>query len=86
MDKVTLDHYKDRFEIPGKMKGVQVNLNINEDVKPLAQKKRRIPFHLRDKVDREIERLKDLGVIEDSEGPTSWLNPVVVAHKSNGQV
>ena len=39
-DKV-VDYYKDRFDGLGTMKGVQFKLNINEDVKPIAQKKRR---------------------------------------------
>ena len=79
-DKV-VDDYKDRFEGLGKMKGVQVKLNINEDVKSIAQKKRSISFHLRDQVDREIERLKDLGLLEDSEGPSPWVSPIVVVRE-----
>ena len=43
-DKV-VDYYKDILEGLGKMKGVQVKLNINEDVKPIAQKKRRLTKH-----------------------------------------
>ena len=65
----------------GKMKGVQVKLNINGNVKPITQKKRRIPFHLRDRVDYEIESLEDMVEIEDSEGLAPWVSSMVVVHK-----
>ena len=81
-----LNKYKDRFEGIGKMKDVQVKLSVNKEVKPIAQKARRIPFHLRAKVDQEVERLKELDIIEDATGSTPWLSPLVIVHKANGQI
>ena len=43
-DKV-VDNYEGKFEGLGKTKGVQVKLNTNEDVKLIAQKKRRLTKH-----------------------------------------
>ena len=43
--------YDDIFQGIGKLKGVKVTLHIDETVKPVAQKHRRVPFHLRDKVE-----------------------------------
>ena len=55
---------------------------------PVAQRHRRIPFHLRDKVDAEIQRLIDLDIIERVNGPTDWVSPIVVVNKphSPGEV
>ena len=43
----------------GKMKNFSVSLSIDPEVKH-----RRIPFHLRNKVEKEIERLLDADIIE----------------------
>ena len=58
--KVTnmLEDYNDCFEGLGKMKGKTAKLHIDDSVKPLAQKYRRLPFHIRDQVEanQAIER------------------------------
>eukprot|EP00795_Rhopilema_esculentum_P010145 gene10145-18811_t len=46
------------------MKGKQIDLVIDSKVKPIAQKCRRIPFHLRKKVESEISKLLDQDIIE----------------------
>ena len=81
-----LHNYQDRFHGMGKMDQLQVHLNINKDVTPIAQKSRRIPFHLRERVDIELKRLKEMDIIEDAEGSTPWVSPVVVVHKPNDQI
>ena len=54
-----MDRYKESF--------------FNENVVPIAQRDRRIPFALREKVEKEIEQLEQLGIIEDVTGkPTPW--------------
>ena len=78
--------YKDRFEGIGKMKGTTVTININKEIKPVAQKPRRTPFHLRDKIEEEMERLKQMDIIEDAVGPTPWISPLVIVHKPNGDI
>jgi transposase InsO family protein len=80
IEKVVED-YSDRFTGIGKMSQTQVHLSISKDVEPIAQKARRIPFHLRDKVSSEIQRLKDMDIIEDAEGSTPWVSPVVIVKK-----
>ena len=65
------------------MKDVNVKLGIDESVTPVAQKHRRVPFHLRDKVDKELKRLYDAGVIEPVNESTEWVSPVVIVPKPN---
>ena len=68
------------------MKDTVVHLNINKEIAPTGQKARRIPFHLRDKFEQEMERLRSLDIIEDATGPTPWVSPLVVVHKPNDKV
>ncbi|CAB4006959.1 Transposon Tf2-9 poly, partial [Paramuricea clavata] len=50
-------------------------------IQPVAQKPRRVPFHLRKQVSARIEELEALDIIERASGPTSWVSPVVAAPK-----
>ena len=49
-----------------------VKLHVDEDVKPVAQKHRRVPFHLRDKVEAEITRLEEADIIEKVDFATGF--------------
>lgn len=67
--------YDSLFHGIGKMKDVKVKLHIDKTVEPVAQKHRRIPFHLRQKVDQELSRLLEAGIIETVNEPTDWVSP-----------
>ena len=64
----------------GKLKNYQVKLHI---VKPVAQGHRRVPFHLRKKVEQELEKLETQDIIERVDGPTPWISPIVTPPKPN---
>ena len=55
--------YPNLFKGIGKLKDTQVKIHIDQSVKPEAKKPRRVPFHLRDKVEQEIERRLDEDII-----------------------
>jgi hypothetical protein len=40
------------------LKDVKVKINVNENVKPVIQPLRRIPFHIRKQVEAELQRLE----------------------------
>ena len=65
----------------GKMKDVQVKLHVDPNVKPVAQKHRRVPFHLREKLEKELDRLEQAGIIEKVNSATEWVSPLVIAPK-----
>lgn len=67
----------------GKLKNFQVKLHINEDIQPVAQKHRRIPFHLRKTVENEINHLLSQDIIEPTTGPTPWVSPIVIVPKQH---
>ena len=74
------------FDGLGKMTDYQVHVHINPEVKPVAQPPRRIPFHLRKKVDEKLQELLDKDIIEPVSGPTTWASPLVVVPKTNGDI
>ena len=79
--------FKDLFaEGIGKVKGKTIKLHIDPDVPPRQQPHRRIPFHVRKDVEKELERLEELDIIEPVTGPTPWISPIVVVPKSSGEV
>ena len=88
--KLIEGHYSSKFpnvfQGLGKLQGYQLKLHIDENVQPVAQPVHRIPFSTRAKVTEKLEELLTLDVIEKVEGPTSWVNPLVVVEKPNGDI
>ena len=80
------DKYKSCFEGLGKLKDFQLDIPIDQKVKPVAQPMRRVPFNMRDTLEQKLNELVDLDVIERAEGPTPWISPVVVVPKPNGDI
>ena len=81
-----IGEYQSRFEEIGKLNDTRVHLTIDTAVKPVACKHRRIPFHLRNKVESEISRLASAGVIEPINEPSGWVSPVVITNKLDGSI
>jgi len=65
----------------GKLKDFQVTLHIDKSVVPVAQPHRRIPFHIRQKVEKEIQSELAQDIIEPVTGPTEWVSPIVTPPK-----
>ena len=77
-----VEEYSDRFEGIGKLKDFQSKLNEDPTVQPIAQPHQRIPFHVRKKVDAELEKLLSLDIIEPvHDEPTPWVSPIHVVEK-----
>ena len=65
------EKYKDLFtERIGKINTTQIKLFIDDSVKPVQQKHRRIPFHLRSKVEVEINQMLKDDIIKKVTEPT----------------
>ena len=72
------------FNGVGLLKGCELKLHIDDSVKPVAQHVRRIPFGLREKVDKKLDELLELYIIEGvPEGPSGWISRLVVVPKSD---
>lgn len=72
-----LAEYDDLFHGLGKLKNYQIKLHIDEEVPPVAQPHKRVPFHVRKQLEEQLRRDEELGVIERIEGPTPWVSPIV---------
>ena len=73
--------YSSIFEGICKLKDVEIDLHVDPDVQPVQQPHRRIPFHVRKDVEKELEIMKANDLIEEVDGPTPWVSPIVVAPK-----
>ena len=80
------EEFKSLFGGIEKVPNKEVKLHIDPDVTPRQQLHRRIPFHVRENVEKELERLEKLDIIEKVEGPTPWISPIVVVPKKSGEV
>lgn len=78
--------YPNVFKGVGKVNTKQVSLYIDPKVRPVAQPLRRIPYNLREAVEKKIKELTDMDIIERVDGPTPWVNPVFVLPKSDGDI
>ena len=72
-----LTEYADLFHGIGKLKDFQVKLHIKKDVPPVMQPHKRVPFHVRKRIETELQRLEELDIMEKVEGPTPWVSPIV---------
>ena len=81
------EKYREVFTGVGKLKDFQQKLHIKDDVTPVAQPVRILPFGLRAKVDEKLDELlaKDI-IVEVSHNPTEWVSPLVVVPKTDGDV
>jgi len=64
-----------------KMAGIKVKLHLDPDVEPVVQPHRRIPFHYREWLDKELQKFEQQGVIERVTEPSPWVSPITIAEK-----
>ena len=80
-----LEQHKKVFKGVGNLKDFEVKLHTNPEIKPVIQAQRRIPFHIRKKVETELDRLEKDDIIEKVEGATQWVSPLVITPKKNSE-
>ena len=85
-DQIVCHEFPDLFDGIGKVKEKRIHLHIDQTVTPKQQPQRRIPFHVRKDVEKELERLERLDIIECIEGPTPWVSPIVMVPKKSGEI
>jgi hypothetical protein len=88
---VTVEQLKRRFpsvftDKLGKFKRYEINLQIDENVKPTFMRHRRVPYSMRDSMTKCINELLQADVIEPATGPTSWLLPALAVKKRDGSM
>ena len=79
--KQLIEKYPQVFKGIGKLKDTQIELHIDPNAQPVTQPDRRIPFHIKQQVEAELQRLEDLDIKEHVDGLTNWVSPIVVSPK-----
>ena len=69
----------------GHVKSFPVTLHVEADCRPKFYKARTVPYALRSKVDAELQRLEDEGIIEPVKHSV-WAAPIVPVLKANGSL
>lgn len=69
-----------------KIKDVQVHIQMDPNIVPVFQPLRRIPIALEDAVNKKLDELLERDIIEKKIGPATWVSPLVVANKANGEI
>ena len=84
--KEVLDKYEAVFDGSlGCLKDAKVTLQVNEAAKPKFLKPRTVPYLLREKVEKELSRLEQLGIISPVQH-SQWAAPIVPVPKSDGTI
>ena len=60
-----INKYPSLFNDLGKFKNHEVKLHIDSSVRPVVQKQRMIPYYLRERMQRELDKMVDDDVIEE---------------------
>ena len=60
----------------GKLQGVEAKIYVEEGARPRFEKARPVPFAIREKVEKELDRLQALGVIKPVRF-SDWAAPIV---------
>ena len=75
--------YHTVFNGIGKLKDHEVHLHLKNDAKPVVQKPRKAPFHLRKQTEKKLKELENNDIIEfvPAGTPTPYVSNLVVAPK-----
>ena len=81
-----LSKYDDLFtDELGKMNGVTAKIYVDPSTKPIFCRARSVPYMMKPKIEKELERLERQGTIEPVQY-SEWATPVVPVMKSDGSV
>lgn len=81
-----INKYEDIFsDKAGCLANIEVNLKIKENMKPVFCKARSVPYALKEQIEKELERLEALNIIEKIPY-AEWATPIVPIVKGNGKI
>ena len=75
------EEYPELFQGLGKLKDTEIKFTVDKNIQPVSQHLRRIPFHVRKKVENKLKQLIELDIIEPVTEATSWVSPIVAIPK-----
>ena len=83
-----LQQFPQNFEGLGKLKNHLVKLHVDTSIKPVATPARPVPYHLKERVSKEIDKMIQQDVIEEHPAtePAPWISNAVIAPKADGAI
>lgn len=81
VNSTVFDKLPECFKGVGKLKSFQLEIPIDDGIEPVIQPMRRLPFKMRDKLEKKLNQLIDLDIIERVEEPSRWMSPVICVPK-----
>lgn len=69
-----------------KIRGVVIEIPIDQDVQPVQQAYRRPPIALEPKIEEKLRCLLEMDIIEPALRPSPWISPVVPVMKDSGEI
>ncbi|XP_026526821.1 uncharacterized protein K02A2.6-like, partial [Notechis scutatus] len=69
----------------GKYRGAPISFNLDPNIAPIRLKPRRVPFALKPKIDEQLNKLIEQGVLEPTDH-ARWETPIVTPVKLDGSV
>ena len=69
----------------GRLAG-KVHLMVDETIMPTKQPAGRVPIAIKEQLQKELQRMEEMGVIAKEEQPTDWISSLVTVKKANGKI
>ena len=85
LQQVLSQHAEVFREELGKLQGTTAKIHVDGNTRPGFEKPRQVPFAIREKVERKLERLQALGILRPMQF-SDWATPIVPVRKSDGGV
>ena len=73
-----INEYKDVFQGLGRFPGPAYHIQLKEDAIPVVHAPRSVPIHLLKPYKAELDNMLQMDVIRRVEGPTDWVNSIVL--------
>ena len=83
--ELLLEEYADVFTGLGQI-GSEYHIQLRPDVPPVIQPPRKFPYARQSQLKEKLEKMQSLGLIDDVDKPTDWVNSLVVTDKKNGDL
>ena len=81
-----LHKHQQMFDRMGKIKNIQVTLDIDPFINPTVQRPYWIPHSMKTAVNNKLEKVRKQGIIDKVEGSMPWLSPLIATPKKGGDV
>ena len=80
-----IDHFPDQFDKIGKLPG-EARLFVAEGAIPFIDPPRKFPIHVRDKLQKELDQMEELGIIRKMEEHSDWCSSITTTIKADGSL